>query len=426
MSLDIHDFDSDNQADEFLSYDFLQENELQVMSTPRYPMDSKINSDLAHFDLTALPELSELPDISFPAISGTVDNSPLSNMAKSISCQKFSGYPHENGERFLNEFNSYATLINVHYDSARKIAALHLHLNGPALTWFNNLDTESKQSWDELMTLFKARFVKLDNPSMMMASEAFQTLTLLPGQPVEDYYCQVLEKGTLMGKPEFEIISKFLSGLPSELSFFVRAGAPKTLEEALSATKMGETCGYRKHNAGSPSLCAMTSPAQQSSQRNESEIQDLKNQVSKLTTMMETLIQGHQPQLPAHPQHSNPYPAPMMATMIPGQQHQLPAHSNSYPPMSTGQHRQNQRDKAHFTPECYACHGMGHLRRECNWIGEGESAPGCQCQLCFQYGHSVPFCRMYNGRSGHHSNNRHQGNQQHLRRTNPPPSSGNQ
>jgi hypothetical protein len=59
-------------------------------------------------------------------------------MERLASCRKFGGYPHENASQFIAEFESYATL---HYiklcEDSRKIAAFHLHLSGPALTWFN-------------------------------------------------------------------------------------------------------------------------------------------------------------------------------------------------------------------------------------------------------------------------------------------------
>ena len=55
--------------------------------------------------------------------------------------KKFAGYMHENASKFLSEFESYLMLsgIDPSIDSARAIAAFHLHLQGPALTWFNAL-----------------------------------------------------------------------------------------------------------------------------------------------------------------------------------------------------------------------------------------------------------------------------------------------
>ena len=64
-------------------------------------------------------------------------------MEKLASCRKFGGYPHEKASQFLAEFESYAILHNIMPDEdARKIAVLHLHLCGPALTWFNSLGSD--------------------------------------------------------------------------------------------------------------------------------------------------------------------------------------------------------------------------------------------------------------------------------------------
>lgn len=57
-------------------------------------------------------------------------------MAK-INYKNVSGYPHENGAKFISEFESYAILLKVCEDEHRKIVAFHLHLQGPELTWFN-------------------------------------------------------------------------------------------------------------------------------------------------------------------------------------------------------------------------------------------------------------------------------------------------
>ena len=72
--------------------------------------------------------------------------SPVVNtMEKLANCRKFGGYPHENASVFLSEFESYATLHNISpLEDHRKIAALHFHLSGPALTWFNILHSDTK------------------------------------------------------------------------------------------------------------------------------------------------------------------------------------------------------------------------------------------------------------------------------------------
>ncbi|CAC5358751.1 unnamed protein product [Mytilus coruscus] len=130
------------------------------------------------------------------------------------------------------------------------LAAFHLHLKGPALTWYNSLSDESKSDWKSVRILFKEKYVNScgHRANALMHSEIFQNLTLSSGQSVEDFYCQIYEKGKLLAKPEHEMLSKFISGLPEQMSFFVRAGMPQDMQNALASTKMAEAYGYKRHD----------------------------------------------------------------------------------------------------------------------------------------------------------------------------------
>ena len=56
-------------------------------------------------------------------------------MNKLASCKRFSGYPKDNGLKFMKKFESFATLHELDEDDTRKLAAFQLHLQGPVLTW---------------------------------------------------------------------------------------------------------------------------------------------------------------------------------------------------------------------------------------------------------------------------------------------------
>ncbi|CAC5390240.1 unnamed protein product [Mytilus coruscus] len=172
-------------------------------------------------------------------------------MEKLAPCRKFGGYPHENGLVFLREFDSFATLHNIMpYENQRRIAAFHLQLTGPALTWFNSLTFNDKSSWEKLIELFKRKYVNLDwqSPTIMLENEVFEHIKLSPGQALEDFYCQLVEKAQLLHKADHDILTKFIKGLPEKLAFFVRAGNHKDSNSAVSAAKMGEAYGYRLHD----------------------------------------------------------------------------------------------------------------------------------------------------------------------------------
>ena len=97
-----------------------------------------------------------------------------------------------------------------------------------------------------------------------MEGHVFNALKLGPGQTLEDYHSQVIEKDTLLQKPEHEILARFIDGLPEKVAFFVLAGQPPDLTVAFTSANIAETCGYRQSDL--PSIA--TSPKQQDSSDN--------------------------------------------------------------------------------------------------------------------------------------------------------------
>ncbi|VDI41407.1 beta-1,4-galactosyltransferase 1 [Mytilus galloprovincialis] len=114
---------------------------------------------------------------------------------------------------------------------------------------FNHLYTRVVVDIDEKEVMAET-YINLcgHEANALMHSEIFQNLTLSSGQSLEDFYCQIYEKGKLLAKPEHEMLSKFISGLPDQMSFFVRAGMPPDMQNALASAKMTEAYGYRKHD----------------------------------------------------------------------------------------------------------------------------------------------------------------------------------
>ena len=268
-------------------------------------------------------------------------------MERLATCRIFSGYSTDNAKKFLAEFESYATLHNIH-DHKRKVAAFHLHLAGPALSWFNGLDNATKGSWILVERQFAEKYVTLGHasPTIMYETEIFNSITLQPTQSIEDFYSTLSEKGQTLGKADHEVMARFISALPEKLAFFVRAGSPKDAASALSAAKMGESCGYRSHSqdGASPTVAAVRDGKQ-------SEVAELREQVANLTLLVQSIAgQGN---------------AGVTSSRRTG-----------------------------TTSRFFFCQGEGHLRRECNSTGE-KSDPSIQCQVCFQMGHPALQCRRF-------------------------------
>ena len=173
--------------------------------------------------------------LHFSDLSSSELSSPTSAMEPlRITLKKFQGLPSDNPERFLSEFESFCLLHGLTDDSPKKLAALHLHLTGPALTWYTALPDTTKATWANVDQAFKDHYVNQDptkNPVLLVEGEIFRHLQLGPTQALEEYRALVLEKGTYIGKQDRDILSKSIDGLPQQLAFFVRAGRPTDLRQ---------------------------------------------------------------------------------------------------------------------------------------------------------------------------------------------------
>jgi len=211
------------------------------------------------------------------------------DMEKLGSCRKFAGYPKENGSKFLREFESFCQLHDIDSDIRKQLASFHLHLEGPALSWFNGLSPDL--TWRTIKRLFSEKYVTIgwEHPSVVVESETFHNMQLAPSQEIEDFFCQVHEKGQLLSKPDHEIMFRFIHGLPDKLAFYVRSSQPKTMYDAYFA-KQGEAYKYRIHEQ-----CAAIGKRADVSRRGD--ISEMKSQIYDLTQMMHNMSsrQGCQP-----------------------------------------------------------------------------------------------------------------------------------
>ena len=284
-----------------------------------------------------------------------------------VTLTKFSGYTHEDGAKFLNEFISYCTFNSI-FDDARKVAAFHLHLTGPALIWFNSLKSTDKQAWLSVHQHYVKQYANLDvfDPALVAEAEIFENLTLLPHQQIEDFHSNVLEKGTKLGKSQRDLISRFVNGLPGQLAFFVRARNISTLKDALTSAKLGEAYGYR----GETVVSAVKRRPKPEATVPDDSYASLEKKIAELTERLSTME--------THKQDSH-----------------------------TVKHLDRQRDTSAIT--CYKCSGSGHVERRCNWTGYGTSNPTKKCQICDQFGHIGKQCRRFR-QYGHNRQTNSQGN----------------
>ena len=400
--------ESDNESvftDDFLLYnqitDDIEPDIGYLLQPPASPLQLNTSFSLPNVETPITPawtqfdkfQTSDFTNSSTPntVVSSTLDDEvqpPISNfkhnsfhkMEKLANCRKFGGYPHENAFQFLSEFESYAVLHHIlPEEDARKNAAFHLHLCGPALTWFNTLPADNKQLWQTFEQVYKKQYIDIDfrSPTILLEGEIFETLKLSKGQSIDDFYAQLLEKATILHKSDHEILIKFIKGLPDQLAFFVRAGHHSDSANCLAAAKMGEAYGYRKDEA--PLVAAVT----KSANNTPAAVKDLNNfktdVVSELQGQINSLTQA----------------VSKLATNF---SQQL---DNSRDVKENDRFsRPRNRDRQVYQYDrglCRKCQAPGHFARACNWNEQGNIDSSFICHICGQTGHKSPQCVNYSG-----------------------------
>ena len=280
-----------------------------------------------------------------------------------ITLAKFTG-TNEDPEKFLSDFEAMMQIQGIdgsHFgDSVKMIASFSLHLKGSAFVWFKNLPEDPFHiSWTSLKGKFQEHYVSMNpstNMSLYAESAAFSNLQL-GSQTLDDFHCEIVQKGHRLRKTPLDIMCKFIDGLPSSLQYFVRAGRPNTVEEALQSAKMGEAFGYRfsgTDSIGMGTTTCITKPVSVNAVKRDTTIDNLQQQIQNLTAKVDSLATSS----------------------------------------TRSQPRVGNRPTVQ-TFECYSCRGQGHRKAECCWAGRDVAKPETSCQICSQHGHPASDCTQF-------------------------------
>ena len=295
-----------------------------------------------------------------------IQSPPLISNTTTIS--HFSGYMHEDGRRFLAEFESYISLSGIELASPRVVAAFHLNLKGPARIWFNNLTC--KETWEQVKRAFIEEYCdRLESPTLIAETVAFDNLVLQPTQTIEEFHSIILEKGKKLKKSETDMILKFINSLPAQLAFFVRAGKVSSYREALQSAKIGEAHGYRQSNP-----LPVSSSSVNAAHANKDSMQ---LQIDAINKRLDQLY----------------FPVAEQPT----EQDKKPTRGSGTRTTRSG-NLDNTRNQNSRSRSCYKCSGHGHMQRYCNWTGQGDRSLSTVCQLCAQNGHAASNCKTLQSR----------------------------
>ncbi|KAK3082518.1 hypothetical protein FSP39_010106 [Pinctada imbricata] len=269
---------------------------------------------------------------------------PQFMMPMPLHLRTFHGYNEEDGEKFLNDFIAFSTMSG--FDDDRRMSAFSLYLAGPAYNWYKTLDSEIQRNWDFLKESFIENYATANDALLYSELQLYNELKLTEKMNVEDYHSEILKRGRKLKKTEPDMMSRFIDGLPGGLKFFVRAGRPTSLADAMQSARMGDACGYRKDmgpiavpgKMETPTVCAIEKVQRE-------------DRLCKIEQQLEVVMQSLS-KLRDGPVDSSP----------------------------------------RARRECHKCDGKDHFKNRCKWNGQGVRSPDTKCQICTQNGHGAKEC----------------------------------
>ena len=226
------------------------------------------------------------------------------------------------------------------WNDATKALKLPTLLEGEALAVWLELTGETQENYSDA----KKELIKKMAPQSFVSMSDFHKRGLHPGEPISVY---VHEQKKLLDQamPELDknareqlLLHQFLAGIPPHVSRAIRAAADvSSLDKAVERARL---------------LMAVETPhtAAVSTDTTQSELQELKGQISLLTEQVAVLSTS--------PQH--PRARPKRCNTCGGIGHfwrDCPS------PRVPGDYR---------TRRCYMCHKTGHLQKDCQESGNGQ------------------------------------------------------
>jgi hypothetical protein len=149
------------------------------------------------------------------------------------------------------------------------------------------------------------------------------------------------------------------------MSFFIRAGLPQDMETALTAAKMAEACGYRKHEDSINAICTFKDKPRENrnTEKNENdEIRKLRQQVKELNELVTAKKENRSENSSSASASEKSEIAELkeqvqlITTMISDMKMQ------SKPDRSTKSDQVNTDRRNFVGPHCFKCKGRGHYQ----------------------------------------------------------------
>jgi len=161
------------------------------------------------------------------------------NMAeeRTLLPNPFRGAPDEDASEFWRRLENYCTYKG--HDAANKLCLAKAMLVESSCDWLENLPDEKKNSFQNLETAFKERYVKPSILRYRSAREIFDRKQA-PDESVESHVNRLQSLNKKVDVGQETLLYAFLSGLKPPIASFVMGKNPANFPEAVDAARIAE------------------------------------------------------------------------------------------------------------------------------------------------------------------------------------------
>ena len=149
----------------------------------------------------------------------------------------FSGYQTEDVNEWIAKFNRLARFYG--WSNAKKLGALPLLLNGPALAWFQTLPSETTGNFESLTEALTNRYGSQD--LQFVIRQELYARKQYENEPLVTYTEDIIKKCQRLNLADIEMMNIFVNGLRADIKNHVLLNQPKTFAEAENLARLRDS-----------------------------------------------------------------------------------------------------------------------------------------------------------------------------------------
>ena len=203
------------------------------------------------------------------AVQAAIEGNSQASMFKP---RPFTGTLSEDVNEWLAKFDRFAKFYN--WTNAKKLGAIVLLFEGPALSWFQTLPEETTNNFNDLVEALKGRFGAY-SMDFILRQELYARRQG-PVEPLASYTEDIIKRCQRLALSDNELMNIFINGLNPELKSHVVLNQPTSFTEAEKLARLREAVSK---TSGVNSVTASNQSAQ------EQRIKELEGQVKLLMSL---------------------------------------------------------------------------------------------------------------------------------------------